>query len=168
MFLHRRRWTSLGRALLGGALGIFFSILVEDLLTICRWLFNLLTKVTIFSFITFHIIKILVWYTKTNIIFFVVYFRFMGEFLWQHWKDSSITRKIISSRALFFFLDSSSVLCVVSCNNSLNIFVQISIFFDILFMFQHYVLYPEKKSPKSPETGEESNEPLIDPSHEHV
>ncbi|XP_048633442.1 cystinosin homolog isoform X1 [Brassica napus] len=44
----------------------------------------------------------------------------------------------------------------------------ISIFFDILFMFQHYVLYPEKKSPKSPETGEESNEPLIDPSHEHV
>ncbi|KAF2604017.1 hypothetical protein F2Q70_00027397 [Brassica cretica] len=44
----------------------------------------------------------------------------------------------------------------------------ISIFFDVLFMFQHYVLYPEKKSPKSLETGEESNEPLIDPSHEHV
>jgi len=35
-------------------------------------------------------------------------------------------------------------------------------------MFQHYVLYPEKKVSKSPETGEESNEPLIDSSHEHV
>ncbi|KAL0898225.1 hypothetical protein Bca101_082186 [Brassica carinata] len=44
----------------------------------------------------------------------------------------------------------------------------ISIFFDILFMFQHYVLYPEKKASKSVETGEESNEPLMDPSHEHV
>lgn len=74
----------------------------------------------------------------------------------------SLVRKIQSPH---LFLDSSSD---CSCNNSLNIFVQISIFFDILFMFQHYVLYPEKKSPKSPETGEESNEPLIDPSHEHV
>ncbi|KFK33075.1 hypothetical protein AALP_AA6G327100 [Arabis alpina] len=45
----------------------------------------------------------------------------------------------------------------------------ISIFFDVLFMFQHYVLYPEKKkASKSVETGQESNEPLIDPSHEHV
>ncbi|CAH2080101.1 unnamed protein product [Thlaspi arvense] len=44
----------------------------------------------------------------------------------------------------------------------------ISIFFDVLFMFQHYVLYPEKKASKSLETGQESNEPLIDPSHEHV
>jgi len=47
--LHRQRWTSLGRAQSGGASGIFFSILLEDLLTICKWLYNLLTKVTISS-----------------------------------------------------------------------------------------------------------------------
>ncbi|XP_010436006.1 PREDICTED: cystinosin homolog [Camelina sativa] len=37
----------------------------------------------------------------------------------------------------------------------------ITIFFDIIFMLQHYVLYPEKEASKSLESGQESNEPLI-------
>ncbi|KFK33078.1 hypothetical protein AALP_AA6G327500 [Arabis alpina] len=44
----------------------------------------------------------------------------------------------------------------------------ISIFFDITFMCQHYVLYPEKKASKALETDKESNEPLIDSSYEHI
>ncbi|WZZ53844.1 hypothetical protein YC2023_053951 [Brassica napus] len=41
----------------------------------------------------------------------------------------------------------------------------VTIFFDLIFMFQHYVLYPPKKPSKC---LEESNEPLIDPSHESI
>lgn len=38
----------------------------------------------------------------------------------------------------------------------------VSIFFDILFILQHYVLYPEKKSAKSPTADVVSKEPLIE------
>ncbi|CAH8385105.1 unnamed protein product [Eruca vesicaria subsp. sativa] len=41
----------------------------------------------------------------------------------------------------------------------------VTIFFDIIFMVQHYVLYPPKKVSKS---VEESKEPLIDASHEQI
>ncbi|KAF8105205.1 hypothetical protein N665_0161s0005 [Sinapis alba] len=41
----------------------------------------------------------------------------------------------------------------------------VTIFFDLIFMFQHYVLYPPKKPSKS---LEESIEPLIEPSHEPI
>ncbi|XP_041006426.1 cystinosin homolog [Juglans microcarpa x Juglans regia] len=37
----------------------------------------------------------------------------------------------------------------------------VSIFFDIIFMCQHYVLYPEKKAQVSPKLIEENREPLV-------
>lgn len=40
----------------------------------------------------------------------------------------------------------------------------VSIFFDIIFMCQHYVLYPGKKAQVSPKLIEENREPLIKPS----
>ncbi|XP_010528197.1 PREDICTED: cystinosin homolog [Tarenaya hassleriana] len=45
----------------------------------------------------------------------------------------------------------------------------ISVFFDILFMCQHYILYPEKKSSKSSEIVQDPTEPLVvDSSPENV
>lgn len=37
----------------------------------------------------------------------------------------------------------------------------VSIFFDLLFMVQHYVLYPRKKAQIPPELIEEVREPLV-------
>ncbi|XP_006284149.2 cystinosin homolog [Capsella rubella] len=44
----------------------------------------------------------------------------------------------------------------------------ITVFFDLIFMLQHYVLYPETKTSKTVESDQESNEPLVDSSQEHV
>lgn len=37
----------------------------------------------------------------------------------------------------------------------------VSVFFDLIFICQHYLLYPGKKAGKCPKLGEESTEPLI-------
>ncbi|CAA2971991.1 cystinosin homolog [Olea europaea var. sylvestris] len=42
----------------------------------------------------------------------------------------------------------------------------VSIFFDILFMVQHYILYPPKKKSTSPHPNVVSKEPLLKPSDE--
>ncbi|KAM7277655.1 hypothetical protein ACFE04_004789 [Oxalis oulophora] len=41
----------------------------------------------------------------------------------------------------------------------------ISIFFDIIFMLQHYVIYPDRKKPSTTIVDKDGTEPLIDTSH---
>lgn len=42
-----------------------------------------------------------------------------------------------------------------------NVHLQVSIFFDLLFIVQHYVLYPAKKTALSPDPDTVSQEPLL-------
>lgn len=63
----------------------------------------------------FHPSLAFCWLPKNKLKHYRLCSRFMGKFLWEHWKDSSLTRKKNQSVPFSsFFLDSSSltVLCL--------------------------------------------------------
>ncbi|KAI8533516.1 hypothetical protein RHMOL_Rhmol10G0017200 [Rhododendron molle] len=89
-------------------------------------------------------------------------------------KVSKICIAIVSvawlAAAVFVFiaLPSHSWLLLVSCFNTLQVVMttikyipQVSIFFDLLFIVQHYVLYPAKKTALSPDPDTVSQEPFL-------
>lgn len=68
-----------------------------------------------------------------------LFIRFLGELLWKHWKTIAILGMCWGIILLHY-----EILLMKMISHSLTL-LQVSIFFDILFIIQHYVLYPERK-----------------------